>query len=85
MENKLNNLFQRFRNKGFLPIEIPDLVKDALYLMENDRYLTISAIDRELEDLGWGFNIMDFATFELISTLVETCGLYGVERHIRNG
>jgi len=54
MENKLNNLFQRFRKKGFLPIEIPDLVKDALCLMKNGRYLTISAIDQELEDFGWG-------------------------------
>ncbi|MFC1812755.1 hypothetical protein ACFL03_08685 [Thermodesulfobacteriota bacterium] len=85
MENKLNNLFQRFRKKGFLPIEIPDLVKDALSLMENGRYLTIGAIDQELEDLGWGINVMDFATFELITTLVETSGIYDVERHIRYG
>ena len=85
MENKLNNLFQRFRKKGFLPIEIPDLVKDALYLMENGRYLTVSAIDQELEDFGWGINILDDATYELIAAIVENSGFSSVRRHIYNG
>lgn len=30
MENKLDDLFMMFEAKGFLPIEIPDLVKDAI-------------------------------------------------------
>jgi hypothetical protein len=63
--------FLRFQIKGFMPVEIPGLVKDVLYIMENQDLCTITTIDQELEELGWGINIMDNTTFELITSLVE--------------
>jgi len=75
METNLENLCLRFRKKGFLPIEIPELIKDALRLVDNNRYATITEIDQELEDLGWGIGVMDFATFELITALAENSTL----------
>ncbi len=71
MENRLNDLFLRFQTKGFMPIEIPELVKDVLDIMKNREPCTMTTIDRELDELGWGINIMDRATYDLITSLVE--------------
>jgi hypothetical protein len=54
-----------------MPIEIPGLVKDVLHIMENQDLCSITTIDQELEELGWGINIMDNTTFELITSMVE--------------
>ncbi|MGA9177543.1 MAG: hypothetical protein WBZ05_09885 [Desulfobacterales bacterium] len=71
MGNRLNDLFLRFQTKGFMPIEIPELVKDVLDIMNHRELCTITTFDRELEELGWGINIMDNTTYELITSLVE--------------
>jgi hypothetical protein len=71
MENRLDHLFLRFQTKGFIPIEIPGLMKDVFDVFNNPIYSTVADINRELEDLGWGIEIMDDATFELINTLVQ--------------
>jgi hypothetical protein len=71
MEERLSNLFLRFQIKGFMPIEIPDLVKDVLDIIGHREICTMSTIDQELEELGWGINIMDNTTFELITSLAE--------------
>jgi hypothetical protein len=72
MEIRLNDLFLRFQIKGFMPIEIPELVKDVLDIMDSREPCTMTTIDQELEELGWGINIMDNATYELITSLVES-------------
>ena len=84
METRLNDLFLRLSNKGFLSVEIPDLIKDFYYLIENGRYSTMNSIDQELEELGWGIGVMDNVTFGLITSLVENTGFSDVERHIRS-
>jgi hypothetical protein len=72
MEIRLNDLFLSFQIKGFMPIEIPELVKDVLDIMNSREPCTMTTIDQELEELGWGINIMDNATYELITSLVES-------------
>ena len=71
MDLKLNDLLERFKKKGFMPVEIPGLVKDVFNMIGNSGYSTISTIDQELEDLGWGISIMDNVTHELITSLLE--------------
>jgi hypothetical protein len=71
MGDKLNDLFLRFQIKGFMPIEIPALVKDVLNIIEDEKHCTIKAFDQELEELGWGISIMDNITYELITSLAE--------------
>lgn len=71
MANRLDDLFLRFQKKGFTSIEIPGLVKDVLDIMGNSEHCTISTIEQELEDLGWGIGIMDDVTYKLITSLVE--------------
>lgn len=71
MGDKLNDLFLRFQIKGFMPIEIPELVKDIFEIMDKRRNCTITNIDQELEELGWGINVMDHVTYGLVISLVE--------------
>lgn len=71
MGDRLDDLFLRFQIKGFMPIEIPELVKDILDIMDNRELRTITTFDQELEELGWGINIMDNTTYELITSLAE--------------
>ena len=83
METRINDLCLRLSNKGFLPIELPYLLKDFFYLTGNGRCATISAINQELEDLGWGIGVMDNATYGLLNSLGENTGFSDVERHIQ--
>ena len=71
MKDKLNDLFLRFQMKGFMVLEIPELVKDVLDIIGNQKVCTITTIDQELEELGWGLNIIDNVTYELIRSLEE--------------
>ena len=71
MGESLNDLFHRFQTKGFMPIEIPDLVNDVIEIVANGDHCEITTIDQELEELGWGINVMDNVTYGLIKSLVE--------------
>jgi hypothetical protein len=71
MENRLDDLFLRFQIKGFMPIEIPGLIKDVLNILGNGGFSTITAVNQEMEDLGWGIEIMDNVTYELVNSLVQ--------------
>jgi hypothetical protein len=69
MENRLNDLFLRFQEKGFMSIEIPGLIQDVFNIIGKGRYCAITDANQELEDLGWGIEIMDNVTYELINSL----------------
>jgi hypothetical protein len=71
MENRLNDLFLKFKKKGFMSIEIPGLIQDVFNMLGKGRYCTIPDANQELEDLGWGIEIMDNVTYELVNSLVE--------------
>jgi hypothetical protein len=84
MEIRLDDLFQRFKDKGFMPVEISGLVKDVFNIIGNSGCSTIITIDQELEEFGWGIGIMDYVTHELITSLIEDNSSTDVERHIHN-
>ncbi len=84
MKNRLDDLSLRFQTKGFMPIEIPGLIKDIFNIICNGRYYTMNVVNRKLEDLGWGIGIMDKDTYEMIYSLVENTSFSDVERHIRS-
>ena len=71
MGDRLKDVVMRFKIKGFMPIEIPELVKDVLDIMDHRKLFTMATVDQELEELGWGIDIMDNSTYELIASLVE--------------
>ena len=69
MENRLSDIFLSFQTKGFMPIEIPGLIQDVYNIMGKGRYSNITDVNQELEDLGWGLEIMDNVTYDLINSL----------------
>ena len=69
MENRLEDLYLRFQNKGFMHIEIKGLMKDVFKTLGNRRYYNRITANQEMEDLGWGLDIMDRVTYELASSL----------------
>ncbi|MDH4206696.1 MAG: hypothetical protein OEV45_14325 [Desulfobacteraceae bacterium] len=71
MENRLDDLFLMFQTKGFMPVEIPGLIKDVFNILGNDEYCNITAVNQEMEDLGWGIGIVDTVTYELVNSLVQ--------------
>ena len=84
MKNRLDDLSLRFQTKGFMPIEIPRLIKDVFNIIGSGRYYTMNVVNQELEDLGWGIGIMDNDTYEMIYSLVKNTSFSDVERHIRS-
>jgi hypothetical protein len=62
MKNRLGDLFLSFQTKGFMSIEIPGLIQDVFNMLGKGRYCTITNVNQELEDLGWGLEIMDNVT-----------------------
>ncbi|MGA9177887.1 MAG: hypothetical protein WBZ05_11635 [Desulfobacterales bacterium] len=71
MENRLDDLFLRFETKGFMHIEIPGFIKDVLNISGNGEYYTLTAVNQEMEDLGWGIEIVDDVTYELVISMVQ--------------
>ena len=69
MENRLSDIFLSFQTKGFMPIEIPGLIQDVYNIMGKGRYSNITNVNQELEDLGWGLEIMDNVTYDLINSM----------------
>jgi hypothetical protein len=69
MEKRLEDLYLRFQNKGFMHIEIKGLMQDVFKTLGNRRYYNRTAVNQEMEDLGWGLNIMDRVTYELANSL----------------
>ena len=69
MEKRLEDLYLSFKNKGFMHIEIKGLMKDVFKTLGNRRYYNRTAVNQEMEDLGWGLNIMDRVTYELANSL----------------
>ena len=82
MERRLNDLFLRFKTKGFMPIEITGLIKDVFNIIGNGETCAITTIDQELEDFGWGVGIIDNITYELITSLLEYNNSTDVERYL---
>ena len=53
---------------GFSPEEIPELLNDLTHLIEQSNRIRVNYINQELENLGWGIDIIDESLLEEIST-----------------
>jgi hypothetical protein len=80
MEDMFDDLFARFKAKGFLPEEIPDLVKDAIAIAKETEDTSKNAIEQELEELGWGIGVLDTYTYHLINLLKTGGDIFIIER-----
>ena len=50
-------------------IEIPGLIQDVFNIIGKGKYCAIIDANIELEDLGWGLEIMANVTYDLINSL----------------
>jgi hypothetical protein len=70
MENILEALHLNLQSKGFTLNEIQGIIDDVLKFLDNGKHRTRSALNRELEDLGWGIEIIDPAVYKLTNTII---------------
>ncbi len=54
--------------KGFTPAEIAKLLDDLSYLIQEGKAYTSHYINQELENLGWGIDIVDESLLKEIAT-----------------
>ena len=59
-------LTDKLLKKGFSPAEISELLNDLNYLIKESKDYTTIYINQELENLGWGIQIIDESLFKEI-------------------
>ena len=76
----VDNLLTRLSERGVLLAQVPRFVKDVLTIVNDSLFPTLFFINDRLEGLGWGGQVLDEFTLELILYLLENqgTGSYGV-------
>ncbi|MFO7554985.1 MAG: hypothetical protein R6W88_07250 [Desulfobacterales bacterium] len=74
-------LCRLFYNKGLMPIEIKRITKDILNIIGDGGFYSAAILNRKLQRLGWGKNIVDNYIFELIIYYLVCEGMYKVEAY----
>ena len=64
-------LFLRLFRRGLLAAQLPRFLKDVLNAVEDAGTIPASAVNQRLARLGWGEEILDTHTLELILYLYE--------------
>ena len=59
MDRALNNLSVWAEKKGFFKEEVQYFIKDFKELIDREEPTSLDLLNRELEDLGWGIQILD--------------------------
>jgi hypothetical protein len=77
-----STLFGRLSDRGMMPAEITRLIEDVFNIIRGGGNFTVSSINQALVCLGWGDQIMDEISFELIIFLMETEHEYEVKKYI---
>jgi hypothetical protein len=81
MDAILSLLLYRLLNRGLVPKEVPWLIRDVLNIVSDGGEFTVETINHKLTNLGWGEQIVDQSTLELIISLLEIEEGLKVERH----
>jgi hypothetical protein len=83
VKNSLEELFMKFERKGFMQVEIPALLTDVFITISNGDFCSIAAVNQELEDLGWGIEIIDFGAYDVANALIQGIKFADLERRMR--
>jgi hypothetical protein len=78
----LPDLCRRFYSKGLVPVEIERITKDILNIIGDGGLYSAAILNRKLERLGWGKDIVDNHIFDLIVYYLQWEGIYEVEAYI---
>lgn len=74
-------LCRLFYKKGLMPVEIKRITKDILNIIGDGGFYSAAILNRKLESLGWGKNIVDNYIFDLIIYYLVWEGIYKVEAY----
>ena len=66
MDKIIDLLFSRLSERGVAASHVPYLVRDIMYSVGNDIHISPEDINIRLDSLGWGKDILDEYTLELI-------------------
>jgi hypothetical protein len=69
--NIVELLLLKFSSKGLPPGQVARLVKDVLNMVNDSGDLSVPDLNQRLAYLGWGEEILDEFTYELIIFLLE--------------
>jgi hypothetical protein len=64
MTKKINKLWLWFEKKGLSGEEIPLFINDAIRIIDKNGHGSLRSLNKELEDLGWGIQIMDETAYK---------------------
>jgi hypothetical protein len=70
----LQLLLDKLCRRGLLLRQIPRFLKDVLNITDGDESMTAVDLNRRLQRLGWGEQVMDAYTLELVIYLLENRG-----------
>ena len=74
MKDAIEKLSNCLEEKRFLPIECEGMIKDVIDFINSEKYLSMIALNQELEALGWGIGVLDDNLYALANSLLENDG-----------
>ena len=72
MKATLRFLIERLMDRGITPSHISGLVRNVVNVIGNGGFFTTELVNRQLELLGWGQEILDETSFQLIVSVLES-------------
>jgi hypothetical protein len=71
MADFIFTLMREFHRKGIHPKQLQELLTDIEIFFQNNGYRSRQQLNLELENLGWGINIIDRETYDRIIHLLD--------------
>ena len=79
--NPLRSLICRLTARGVALDHIPALVRNVLQFISDGGLFTTQLINEQLEQLGWGSEVLDETSFQLIVYILESDWGYRARRY----
>ena len=79
--NPLRSLICRLTERGVALDHIPGLVRNVLQVIIDGGLFTTQLINEQLEQLGWGAEVLDEISFQLIVYILESEWGYRVKHY----
>lgn len=81
MTSQLQLLIYRLTERGVSPDHIPGLMRNVLRIVAPGGMFTTRLVNTQLEQLGWGTEILDETCFQLIVDILESEWGYRVRHY----
>ncbi len=72
MSRLLHLLIYRLTERGVFPDHIPGLMRNVLRILGQGGTITTKLVNEQLEQLGWGPEVLDETSFQLIVHILES-------------